>query len=67
MFEQEGIRMINRKGESHGTITARINDRENFEVKRCWQFYFNALYLFVASISIDNNDNEVMTACFDLI
>ncbi|KAL3872940.1 hypothetical protein ACJMK2_036112 [Sinanodonta woodiana] len=32
MFELEGIRMINNKGESHGTITARINDKENFEV-----------------------------------
>jgi len=27
MFELEGIRMINTKGESHGTITARINDK----------------------------------------
>ncbi|KAH3859184.1 hypothetical protein DPMN_101900 [Dreissena polymorpha] len=27
MFELEGIRMINNKGESHGTITARINDK----------------------------------------
>ncbi|XP_052769062.1 CCA tRNA nucleotidyltransferase 1, mitochondrial-like isoform X2 [Mya arenaria] len=32
MFELEGIRMINKKGESHGTITARINDKENYEV-----------------------------------
>ena len=32
MFTQEGIRMINQRGESHGTITARINDKENFEV-----------------------------------
>ncbi|CAL8110999.1 unnamed protein product [Orchesella dallaii] len=32
MFEAEGIRMINTKGEKHGTITARINDKENFEV-----------------------------------
>lgn len=32
MFEAEGIRMINMKGEQHGTITARINDKENFEV-----------------------------------
>lgn len=27
MFELEQIRMINAKGESHGTITARINDK----------------------------------------
>lgn len=27
MFELSGIRMINAKGESHGTITARINDK----------------------------------------
>lgn len=32
MFTQEEIRMINDKGEKHGTITARINDKENFEV-----------------------------------
>lgn len=32
MFTQEAIRMLNTKGESHGTITARINDKENFEV-----------------------------------
>jgi tRNA nucleotidyltransferase (CCA-adding enzyme) len=32
MFEAEQVRMINAKGEAHGTITARINDKENFEV-----------------------------------
>ncbi len=32
MFEKEEIRMINAKGEKHGTITCRINDKENFEV-----------------------------------
>lgn len=32
MFTQEQIRMINAKGEKHGTITARINDAENFEI-----------------------------------
>lgn len=32
MFEKEGIRMVNAKGEKHGTITARINDEENFEI-----------------------------------
>ncbi|RUS84787.1 hypothetical protein EGW08_007471 [Elysia chlorotica] len=32
MFEKENIRMVNTNGESHGTITARINDKENFEV-----------------------------------
>ncbi|XP_013383697.1 CCA tRNA nucleotidyltransferase 1, mitochondrial-like [Lingula anatina] len=32
MFEKEKIRMINAKGEEHGTITARINDKENYEV-----------------------------------
>ncbi|ESO96456.1 hypothetical protein LOTGIDRAFT_188125 [Lottia gigantea] len=31
MFEKEEIRMINNKGEKHGTITARINEK-NFEV-----------------------------------
>lgn len=32
MFEAEEIRMLNTKGEKHGTITVRINDKENFEV-----------------------------------
>ncbi|XP_076096550.1 CCA tRNA nucleotidyltransferase 1, mitochondrial-like [Mytilus galloprovincialis] len=32
MFNIEKIRMINDSGEKHGTITARINDKENFEV-----------------------------------
>lgn len=32
MFNEAGIRMINEKGEKHGTITLRINDKENFEV-----------------------------------
>lgn len=31
MFESENVRMINNKGEKHGTITARINN-DNFEV-----------------------------------
>lgn len=32
MFNEKNIRMINTKGEKHGTITPRINDKENFEV-----------------------------------
>ncbi|XP_015520219.2 CCA tRNA nucleotidyltransferase 1, mitochondrial [Neodiprion lecontei] len=32
MFTKEEIRMINMKGEQHGTITSRINDAENFEI-----------------------------------
>lgn len=32
IFTAEGIRMINMKGEKHGTITVRLNDKENFEV-----------------------------------
>ncbi|XP_011642739.1 CCA tRNA nucleotidyltransferase 1, mitochondrial [Pogonomyrmex barbatus] len=32
MFTKEEIRMINEKGEKHGTITARLNDKENFEI-----------------------------------
>ncbi|CAD6229916.1 GSCOCG00006640001-RA-CDS [Cotesia congregata] len=32
LFTFEGIRMLNTKGEKHGTITARINDAENFEI-----------------------------------
>lgn len=32
MFIKEETRMLNNKGESHGTITARIDDKENFEI-----------------------------------
>ena len=32
MFDAEKIRMINMNGEKHGTITPRINNKENFEV-----------------------------------
>ncbi|XP_059053229.1 CCA tRNA nucleotidyltransferase 1, mitochondrial isoform X2 [Achroia grisella] len=32
MFITENVRMINMNGEKHGTITPRINDKENFEV-----------------------------------
>lgn len=32
MFAKEGVRVINELGEKHGTITARINDRVNYEV-----------------------------------
>ncbi|CAH2045241.1 unnamed protein product, partial [Iphiclides podalirius] len=32
MFSKENIRMINMSGEKHGTITPRINDKENFEI-----------------------------------
>lgn len=34
MFENENIRLINTNGEKHGTITPRINDKENFEVRK---------------------------------
>ncbi|KAH8310635.1 hypothetical protein KR044_002319, partial [Drosophila immigrans] len=32
MFSKEEVRMINAKGEKHGTITPRIHNKENFEV-----------------------------------
>lgn len=32
MFSNANIRMINLNGERHGTITARIDDQENFEI-----------------------------------
>uniref|UniRef100_A0A0N5CD18 PolyA_pol domain-containing protein n=1 Tax=Strongyloides papillosus TaxID=174720 RepID=A0A0N5CD18_STREA len=32
MFTKENIRMLHKKGEEHGTITCRINDKENFEI-----------------------------------
>lgn len=58
MFEKEEIRMINMKGEKHGTITARINDKENFEVNGLFQisklFIVNKLILCqVTTLRID--------------
>ncbi|PIC22231.1 hypothetical protein B9Z55_016361 [Caenorhabditis nigoni] len=32
MFEQENIRMLHKRGEEHGTITCRIDEKENFEI-----------------------------------
>ncbi|KAL3985607.1 Poly A polymerase head domain family protein [Acanthocheilonema viteae] len=32
LFIREGIRMLNKNGEEHGTITCRIDDKENFEI-----------------------------------
>ena len=32
IFEKEGIRMIHDKGAEHGTVTVRIDDKENFEI-----------------------------------
>ncbi|KAH7710201.1 polyA polymerase family protein [Aphelenchoides avenae] len=32
LFTRENIRMLHKRGESHGTITCRINDKENFEI-----------------------------------
>lgn len=32
IFMKEGIRMIHDKGTSHGTVTVRVNDAENFEI-----------------------------------
>ena len=32
MFEREQVRLINANGEKHGTITARLDDKENFEI-----------------------------------
>lgn len=32
LFTSEGIRMLHKKGEEHGTVTCRLNDKENFEI-----------------------------------
>uniref|UniRef100_A0A0K0EIE3 Poly A polymerase head domain-containing protein n=1 Tax=Strongyloides stercoralis TaxID=6248 RepID=A0A0K0EIE3_STRER len=32
MFAKENIRMLHKRGEEHGTVTCRINDKENFEI-----------------------------------
>lgn len=32
MFVNEDIRMLNTNGEKHGTITVRLNDKENYEI-----------------------------------
>lgn len=32
IFEKENVRILHKKGEKHGTVAARINDKQNFEV-----------------------------------
>jgi tRNA nucleotidyltransferase (CCA-adding enzyme) len=32
IFNRENIRMLNMNGEKHGTITIRLNDKENYEI-----------------------------------
>lgn len=32
IFEKENIRMLHTNGEKHGTITVRLNDKENYEI-----------------------------------
>lgn len=32
MFQTEKVRMINTNGEKHGTITVRLNEKENYEI-----------------------------------
>ncbi|VDN42427.1 unnamed protein product [Gongylonema pulchrum] len=32
LFTREQIRMLNKNGEEHGTVTCRIDDKENFEI-----------------------------------
>lgn len=32
LFERENIRMLHKRGEEHGTITCRLNEKENFEI-----------------------------------
>ncbi|VDN07833.1 unnamed protein product [Thelazia callipaeda] len=32
MFTREEVRMLNKNGEEHGTVTCRIDDKENFEI-----------------------------------
>ncbi|RCN44993.1 tRNA nucleotidyltransferase/poly(A) polymerase family protein [Ancylostoma caninum] len=32
LFDKEHIRMLHKRGEEHGTITCRIDDKENFEI-----------------------------------
>lgn len=29
---RENVRIFNKKGEEHGTVSCRINDKENFEI-----------------------------------
>lgn len=41
MFNAEGVRMLNTRGEKHGTVTVRINDRENFEVNHLTGYILN--------------------------
>ena len=49
MFNAERVRMFNTNGEKHGTISVRINNKENFEVLACLRTddsnYFHPFHL----------------------
>ncbi len=45
MFESEKIRILNNKGEKHGTITPRINNKQNFEVGSIYVVFSFRVYI----------------------
>lgn len=57
MFSAEGVRTINTKGEKHGTVTPRINEKENFEVTLMFctlkEVKFHAVICIRLSPSVD--------------
>ncbi|KAK3931401.1 CCA tRNA nucleotidyltransferase 1, mitochondrial [Frankliniella fusca] len=59
MFDQEGIRMINPKGEAHGTITARINDRQNFEASLLYDNFLSQITTLRIDIETDGRHAKV--------
>ncbi|ETN84332.1 tRNA nucleotidyltransferase/poly(A) polymerase family protein [Necator americanus] len=40
LFDKEQIRMLHKRGEEHGTITCRMDDKENFEITTLRYFRF---------------------------
>uniref|UniRef100_A0A1I8EXZ9 Poly A polymerase head domain-containing protein n=1 Tax=Wuchereria bancrofti TaxID=6293 RepID=A0A1I8EXZ9_WUCBA len=53
LFLREGIRMLNKNGEEHGTITCRIDDKENFEITTLRHLDANRRDLTVNSLFLD--------------
>lgn len=63
MFQTAGIRMINNKGEKHGTITARVRERSH-TVVQLWtpstlsKWLFNRFSLCVTGLSKMHNESS---------
>ena len=67
MFEAENIRMINKRGEQHGTVTCRINDKvalDRFLLKQIPARYGFCCKIFASVIVISSTISSARHFCF---